>query len=138
MKPDSPMSGNTGKLQADKVIQLSFAPSPHHNQQLFSDHYLNVILPKRQDWQALAMEAEPVMRELQRILADYVPSDKEAQLEDDLVKPVLRQLGHTFEIQPSLETPDGTKAPDYVFYRDQAVLLANRGRKLNEARLQGR
>ena len=138
MKPDSPMSGSAGKLQADKVIQLSLAPSPHHNQQLFSDHYLNVILPKREDWQALAIEAEPVMRELQRILADYTPGDKEAQLEDDLVKPVLRQLGHTFEIQPSLETPDGTKAPDYVFYRDQAALLANRGKKLKEASLQGR
>ena len=78
------------------------------------------------------------MRDLQRILADYTPSDKEAQLEDDLVKPVLRHLGHTFEVQPSLETPDGTKAPDYVFYRDQAALLANKGKKLNEARLQGR
>src|SRR5260370_16344256 len=84
------------------------------------------------------MEAEPVMRELQRILANYIPSDKEAQLEEALVKPVLRQLRHTFEVQPSLETPDGTKAPDYVFYRDQAALLANKGKKLNEVRLQGR
>src|SRR5260370_31052450 len=85
----------------------------------------------------LAMEAEPVMRNLQRILADYTPSDKEAQLEDDLVKPILRQLGHTFEVQPSLETPDGTKAPDYVFYRDQAALIANKGKKLNEALVHG-
>ena len=134
MKPDSPMSGSAGKFQADQVTQLALAPSPHRNQQLFSDHYLNVILPKREDWQMLVLEAEPIMRELQRILAEYTPSDKEAQLEDDLVKPVLRQLGHTFEVQPSLETPDGTKAPDYVFYRDQAALLANRGKKLNEPR----
>src|ERR1700730_728947 len=138
MKPDSPMSGSAGDTQADSIIQLALAPSPHRNQQLFSDHYLNVIIPKREDWQALAIEAEPVMRELQRILADYTPSDKEAQLEDDLVKPVLRQMGHTFEVQPSLETPDGTKAPDYVFYRDQAALLTNKAKKLNEARLQGR
>lgn len=138
MKPDSPMSGSAEKFQDDQAIQLVLAPSPHHNQQLFSDHYLNVILPKRADWQALATEAEPVMRELQRILAAYTPGDKEAQLEEDLVKPLLRLLGHTFEVQPSLETPDGTKAPDYVFYRDQAALLANRGKKLNEARLQGR
>lgn len=138
MKPDSPMSGSAAEFPADTVIQLSLAPSPHRNQQLFSDHYLNVILPKREDWQMLAVEAESFMRDLQRILADYMPSDKEAQLEDDLVKPVLRHLGHTFEVQPSLETPDGTKAPDYVFYRDQAALLANKGKKLNEARLQGR
>ncbi len=138
MKPNSPMSGSAGEFPADTVIQLSLAPSPHRNQQLFSDHYLNVILPKREDWQVLAVEAEPFMGDLQRILADYMPSDKEAQLEDDLVKPVLRHLGHTFEVQPSLETPAGTKAPDYVFYRDQAALLANKGKKLNEARLQGR
>src|SRR5713226_5358674 len=138
MKPNLPMGGNTGTPQANKPIQLALAPSPHRNQQLFSDHYLNVILPKCEDWQALAIEAEPAMRQLQRILADYVPSDKEAQLEDDLVKPVLRQLKYAFEVQPSLETPDGTKAPDYVFYRDQAALLTNKGKKLNEARLEGR
>src|SRR3989440_3545273 len=138
MKPDSPMSGSAGELPADRVIQLSLTPSPHRNQQLFSDHYLNVILPKREDWQILAIEAEPVMRELQRILADYTPSDKEAQLEEDLVKPVLRQLRHTFEVQPSLETPDGTKAPDYLFYRDQAALLTNKGKKLNERLVEGR
>ena len=138
MKPDSPMSGNAGQLPADEVIQLSLAPPPHHNQQLFSDHYLNAILPKREDWLILAIEAEPIMRDLQRMLAGYTPSDKEAQLEDDLVKPVLRRLGQTFEVQPSLETPDGTKAPDYVFYRDQAALLANKGKKLNETLVQGR
>src|SRR2546421_6683962 len=115
MKPDSPMSGSAGELPAEKAIQLSLAPSPHRNQQLFSDHYLNVILPKREDWQLLVSEADPFMRELQRILAEYTPSDKEAQLEDDLVKPALRLLKHVFEVQPSLETPDGTKAPDYVF-----------------------
>src|SRR5258708_1291509 len=135
MKPDSPMSGSAGKLQADEVIQLSLAPYPHRNQQLFSDHYLNIILPRGEDWQMVAGKPESVMRDLQRILRDYTPSDKEAQLEDDLVKPILRQLGHTFEVQPSLETPDGTKAPDYVFYRDQAALIANKGKKLNETLL---
>jgi hypothetical protein len=78
MKPDSPMSGSAGKFQADQVTQLSLAPSPHRNQQLFSDHYLNVILPKRADWQLMVPEVEPIMRELQHIFADYTPSDKEA------------------------------------------------------------
>src|SRR6266568_8925443 len=116
MEPDSPMSGSVSKTQADKVLQLSLAPYPHRNQQLFSDHYLNVILPRREDWQLLAVEAELIRRDLQRILAGYTPSDKEAQVEDDFVKPILKRLGHTFEVQPSLETPAGTKAPDYMFY----------------------
>jgi hypothetical protein len=138
MKPDSPIGGSAGELQTDKIYQLSLAAHPHRNQQLFSDHYLNVILPKREDWQMLATEVGTVMRDLQHILAEYTPSDKEAQLEDDLVKPILRRLRHTFEVQPSLETPDGTKAPDYLFYRDQAALLANKGKKLNEALVEGR
>ncbi len=45
---------------------------------------------------------------------------------------MLRRLGHTFEVQPSLETPDGSKTPDYVFYRDQAALVANKHKKLND------
>src|SRR6266849_5174997 len=139
MNPNSPMSGNVGEFQADKVTQLSFAAYPHRNQQLFSDHYLNGILPRREDWQILFFEAEFVIRDLQRIFAGYTPGGKEAQVEDDFVKPVLRQLGHTFEVQASLETPDGTKTPDYIFYRDQTVLVANKGKKkLNEILLQGR
>jgi hypothetical protein len=132
MNPNRPR-GNTEKSQAEKITQLALVSHPHRNQQLFSDHYLNVILPDRADWQTLASEAQAVLHDLQHIFAAYTPSDKEAQTEEDFIKPVLRRLGHTFEVQPSLETPDGTKTPDYIFYRDQAMLQANKGKKLNEA-----
>lgn len=110
----------------------AFAPAPHRNQQLFSDYYLNVLLPARPEWQALTMEAASVLATLQALFAGYTPGEKEAQTEEDWIKPVLRCLGHTFEVQPSLDTPDGTKTPDYVFYRDQAALLANKRQRLNE------
>jgi hypothetical protein len=99
----------------------------HDNRQLFADYYLNTVLPARPDWKLLA--AKPAVRAaLTRITAiwqAYTPSDNEAQTEDGLIKPVLAALGHTFEVQPSLTTPDGTKRPDYVFYRDQAGLVAS-------------
>ncbi len=66
-----------------KPIQLSLSARPHNNQQLFSDHYLDVILPNRADWQALASQAEPVMRGIAAILAGYQPSSNEAQTEED-------------------------------------------------------
>ena len=110
--------------------------SPHHNQQLFSDHYLDVILPIRQDWQALTIEAQPIMQQIAAIFKKYKPGGKEAQAEHRLVRPVLEALGHTFEIQPSLTTPEGTHTPDYVFYRDEATLNANVGKKLTRALLQ--
>ena len=127
----------TRKSKAIHIIQRSLTPHPHRNQQLFSDHYLNSILPRRLDWQELSVEARGVLSDLQRLFADYTPSDKEAQVEDDFIKPVLRRLGHTFEVQPSLSTPDGTKTPDYVFYRDQAALIANKKKKLNDTLLAG-
>src|SRR4029078_9867330 len=52
---------------------------------------------------------------------------------------VLPAPGHSFEIQAALKTPDGTNKPDYVFYRDQATLEANKSVKvLDETALQNK
>src|SRR6266487_2106766 len=107
----------------------------HNNQQLFSDHYLNITLPRHPEWQLLTHDARPVMERIARILEVYLPSANEAQTEKDLVRPVLEALGHTFEVQAALATPKGTKKPDYVFYRDQSGLAANRGKVLNDGLL---
>lgn len=124
------------------LIAMTAAVSPpeawHANRQLFSDHYLNVRLPARPDWLALAAEAEPVRAAVREVLAGYAPSANEAQTEDGLIKPVLRLLGHVFEVQAALATPDGTQKPDYVLYGDADGLAANRGRKLTDALLAGR
>lgn len=93
------------------------AERPHRNHGLFSDHFLNVTLPGRQDWRALAGEAS---------------SQNEAQTEEGLVRPMLRALGHDFEVQPALVTPEGTKRPDYVFYRPTASRDANKDRTLTD------
>ena len=63
---------------------------PHHNSGLFSDHYLNVTLPRREDWQALAAAARPGLDAVRRIYAAYTPSDNEAQIEKDLLEYQLR------------------------------------------------
>ncbi len=114
---------------------------PHRNHGLFSDHYLNETLPQRPDWQGLAEEAKPIMEQLKGIFEGYkpAPSEKEAQTEEDWVRPVLKTLGHAyFAVQPSLKTPDGTKAPDYVFYWDQASRDANVGKVLDDELLNSR
>ncbi|MFL5692465.1 MAG: hypothetical protein ACJ795_11725, partial [Ktedonobacteraceae bacterium] len=114
--------------------------SPHNNQQLFSDHYLNTILPERHDWQALTVEAQPVLEALEAIFKRYKPSEKEkeAQTEDDFVKPVLKTLGHTFAVQASLAAPNRSQTPDYVFYHDQYALEVNKGKILTEALLESK
>src|SRR3954454_20998755 len=98
----------------------------HSNQQLFSDHYLNVTLPQRAEWKLLAHDAAQALAAIAPIVRAYVPSDNEAQTEEELIRPMLRVLGHTFEVQAALKTPDGTKKPDYVFYRDLATLNTNK------------
>ena len=123
-------------------MDLSKQPTPteqhHRNSGLFSDHYLNATLPRRTDWRELASEAVPVMEELAGVFAAYTPSNNEAQTETDLVRPVLRALGHDFEVQPALTTPDGTKRPDYVFYKDAAAVAAGKNLTLDEESLSGK
>src|SRR5947209_1526415 len=108
----------------------------HNNQQLFSDHYLDETLPQREDWQALTSEVRPIMEQIAVLFNKYKPSGKEAQAEYRLIRPVLEVLGHTFEVQVALSTPDGTKQPDYVFYYKEEALNANKGLRLTDTLLQ--
>jgi hypothetical protein len=118
--------------------QPALTPWPRHrNSQLFSDHFLENNLPTRPDWQMLAVQALPVRERLRAILAAYQPSSIEAQTEHDLVRPVLDALGHTFEVQPSLKTPDGSKTPDYMLYNDAQARAGLKGRLLDDTLLKG-
>src|SRR5687768_13457494 len=95
---------------------------PHRNQQLFSDHYLDIRLPNTPAWQALQEEALGVQAALKKLRAKFVPTQKEAQLENDYVRPILQALGHEFLIQPSLSTSAGVTIPDYVFFSSVEAL----------------
>ena len=132
-----PATSNPSNPPNAQPTQLALAVRPHQNAQLFSDHYLDVTLPKNKDWQLLT--ADPTVKQtrqrLAEIFARFAPSSNEAQTEQDLVKPVLEALGHTFEVQATLTTPDGTKRPDYIFYTDAAARDANKNKTLNEALL---
>jgi hypothetical protein len=72
------------------------------------------------------------MASVSRLFDSFMPSTNEAQTEEDLVRRVLRLLGHDYEVQPALATLDGTKRPDYVFYESESALNANKGRTLDD------
>ena len=114
------------------AIQLPLLLPAHRNQQLFSDYYLNTTLPHRADWQELMPVAAPILLQIKQIFEAYTPSDNEAQTEDGLIKPILAALGHSYEIQASLKTPDGTKKPDYIFYQNTTALNANKRKPLDD------
>lgn len=127
-----------------KPLQLSLSAAPfsgvsHHNRRLFSDHFLDQLLPEadpwKQHWQQLQIEAAPIMESLKQRFSAFSPTDatNEAQTEQEWIRPVLQELGHSFEVQAPLRVP-GNKVqhPDYVFYRDEAQRLANRNRIIDE------
>ena len=116
-------------------VQLQLSGASHSNQRLFSDHYLDHILPEH--WEILRDEASQVMMGLQSIYAKFTPNaNNEAQTEDDWIKPVLRVIGHIFEVQTPLKVPDGTQRPDYIFYRDNTALAMNKNKVVDADDLQ--
>jgi hypothetical protein len=53
--------------------------------------------------------------------AAFTPQrDNEAQTEEEWIRPVLKALGHTFNLQAPLKTPFGTRKPDYLLFPDEA------------------
>jgi len=94
--------------------QLTLHLPAHQNRQLFSDHYLNEILPAQAGWQTLASQAAPVLVEIAGIFDRFVPSENERQTEDNLVCPVLRALGHIRKMKGDGSLPshvDGRAGP---------------------------
>ena len=110
-------------------LQLALGINPaHHNQYLFSDHYLNNLLPADPRWPLALDEAPAFLTWLQDLYAQeqaQLAHYTESQLEDHWFKPILTQLGHTFERQASVPGLDaGVKRPDYVFFPDEATRQA--------------
>ena len=93
---------------------------PNHviNRALFSDYYLDFIVPSFFD-QKNALELELTFNEIQRLYKKIklIKSNLlEAQTEGNFIRPVLELLGHHFAVQPTLRTSQGVKRPDYVFF----------------------
>jgi len=113
-------------------LQLTMAIAPaHRNQYLFSDHYLNNLLPQDPRWDAALPEAEAFLTWLQVLYAkeqDQLADYNEAQLETHWFRPILTRLGHVFEGQAGVPGLDaGVKRPDYVFFPGEDVRQAAAG-----------
>jgi hypothetical protein len=103
---------------------------------LFSDHYLDATLPEHPDWEALEEKARAVMDRIGGLRLVHPERQRGADGEGPSAS-ALMLLGHDYEVQPALETPDGTKRPDYVLYKDAVAVAANKNRPLNDGLLRG-
>jgi hypothetical protein len=107
---------------------------PHRNQFLFSDHYLNELLPLDPVWSDPPglKEAFDRLVSLYAQVSSRLPHQKEKMTEKDWIQPVLDLLCHSYQLDPSLPTDtEGVKAPDYAFFasqRDREKAFQDRGK----------
>ena len=93
---------------------------PYHNQFLFSDHYLDHLLPRDPRWDTARDEAAAFYVWLRGLYAregDHLENYNESQLEEHWFQPIFARLGHVYETRasvPGLEKH--IRHPDYVFF----------------------
>ncbi len=93
-------------------------PDAVKNQSLFSNYYLDSLIVEQPQWTDTPnIESDyAIIKALFDAVAPNAEHLNEAQTEHEFIQPVLEQLGHTFEVQPSLQTSQGTRVPDYAFF----------------------
>ena len=101
-------------------------PDAVKNQSLFSNYYLDSLIVEQPQWADTPnIESDyAAIKELFDAIAPNAERHNEAQTEERFIRPLLRKLGHVFEVNPSLPTSQGTKAPDYAFFSSAEVLNA--------------
>lgn len=85
------------------------------NRRLFSDHYLETRIPESDRWKNCTPD-EVFERLIDRWKKTDLEGANEAQTERRWIRPVLEELGHSYCVQTSLETPYSTRQPDYFFF----------------------
>ena len=93
-------------------------PNTVKNQSLFSNYYLDSLIVGQPQW-ADTPNIESDYAAIKELFDAVTPDAEhlnEAQTEEQFIRPLLRKLGHVFEVQPALQTSQGTKRPDYAFF----------------------
>ena len=93
-------------------------PGAVKNQSLFSNYYLDSLIAEQPQW-ADTPNIESDYASIKARFDAVAPNAEhlnEAQTEHEFIQPLLKQLGHVFEVQPSLQTSQGTRVPDYAFF----------------------
>ena len=93
-------------------------PDAVNNQSLFSNYYLDALIVQQPQWVGTPdIESDyAAIKDLFTAVAPNAAHLNEAQTEHEFIQPLLEQLGHVFEVQPALQTAQGTKRPDYAFF----------------------
>jgi type I restriction-modification system DNA methylase subunit len=106
-------------MAESRAEQLSLALGPYQNRKLFSNHFLEDILPTWPEF--AAADARGLLDELaefwERERAGLAQAN-EAQTEERFIKPVLQRLGFYFNVQAGVQAALGHRQPDYALFVD--------------------
>lgn len=109
-------------------IQPQLGLTTYNNQSLFSDHYLRDILRTTAVWRSATEQGRDFLAWLRDPYAKeqaQLPLYKEAQLEDNWLRPIFNRLGHVWEGQATIPDLKGSiSKPDYAFFPDEAARKA--------------
>ncbi len=93
---------------------------PFKTKNLFSQHYFKDILIHAPNWKKDEHKDRKTFEEIKKL---YLEKKKllgglnESQLEEDFIRPILKILGHIYDVQPSIRSVSGTFGrPDYAFF----------------------
>ncbi|RKU35091.1 hypothetical protein C6496_17505 [Candidatus Poribacteria bacterium] len=93
----------------------------YFNNALFSSYHLENVV-KNQASDTLESPYRQI-KQLYTSIAGFAENLNEAQTEERFIRPILEILGHVFEVQPRLDTSQGIRRPDYVFFPGQIALM---------------
>jgi hypothetical protein len=110
------------------VQQLALPLEKHRNHYLFSDYYLNTLLPRQPGWREADAQAAQALEALRQFYADkrdlLQSTLSESALEDAWVRPILGTMSHTYHVGASLPSPEGSRTPDYALFPDKDAYSA--------------
>ena len=90
---------------------------------LFSQHFLVHRLPHDTHWKKIGGDSKRAFDEIKKLYnkqASFIEKDDEAPIEEDFIRPILRALGHVFDVQAPVRSGRGIEyKPDYALFEDQ-------------------
>jgi hypothetical protein len=93
--------------------------TPFNNQRLFSDHFLETVVPTLPEWAIADQRASDCQARLRAVwdAAEGLVGGHEGQTEEHWIRPVLRELGYSFQVQTSVPDAEGSlRWPDYALF----------------------
>ncbi len=104
---------------------------PHRNRGLFSNYYLDELLPKEEAFKIPISEVEQVFNKVKEIWdKSRFETINEDQLRKHFLDKVLDYLGWTVDVNAPVPSGEWSKRPDYALFKDnESLKVTHKGKK---------